>query len=352
MVGAVSGTPGTNPTLWQYVVTQSNGLNVSIVGTGTENGINYIDYRFNGITVASPGAIVFAIDATAASTGQIWTNSIYWKLVGGTTTGIVNWLLGIIENTSGGGAFVGGAFYGQTAPTSASLVTQRPAATRTLSGGATVGQVQFAMNINVSGKTAIDFTIRLGMPQMEQGSFVTSVIPTTASTVTRSADRASMEGTNFSSWYNQSEGSIVTTYQKNSSFSYNFGVFSLTSSLSNRLNVIDFFPSSFTIYYNGNPQVYEFGGPSNITTKSKSAFSFSTNKFFKCTDGTFYLSNMAGTGVVINSGNLTSGIKIPTVNTLVLGPYWGGVQPLNGTIARFTYYPRALKPNQLQYLTQ
>jgi hypothetical protein len=202
-----------------------------------------------------------------------------------------------------------------------------------------------ALVANVSGRTVIDFTIRLGMPQMEQGSFVTSVIPTTASTVTRSADRASMEGTNFSSWYNQSEGSIVTTYQKNSTVSgYNFGVFSLTSSLSNRLNVIDFFPSSFTIYYNGNPQVYEFGGPSNITAKSKSAFSFATNKFFKCTDGTFYST--------ANAYPIASGIKIPTVNTLVLGPYWGGVQPLNGTIARFTYYPRALKPNQLQYLTQ
>jgi hypothetical protein len=181
--------------------------------------------------------------------------------------------------------------------------------------------------------------------QLEQGSFPTSYIPTTASTVTRSADRASMEGTNFSSWYNQSEGSIVTTFQKNSTVSgYNFGVFSLTSSLSNRLNVIDFFPSSFTIYYNGNPQVYEFGGPFNITTKSKSAFSFATNKFFKCTDGTFYST--------ANAYPIASGIKIPTVNTLVLGPYWGGVQPLNGTISRLTYYPRALKPNQLQYLTQ
>jgi hypothetical protein len=180
--------------------------------------------------------------------------------------------------------------------------------------------------------------------QLEQGAFPTSYIPTTASIVTRSADRASMGGTNFSSWYNQSEGSIVTTYQKNSSVSgYNFGVFSLTSSLSNRLNVIDFFPSAFTIYCNGNPEVYEFGGPFNITTKSKSAFSFATNKFFKCTDGTFYLTSLAYP--------IASGIKIPTVNTLVLGPYWGGVQPLNGTISRLTYYPRALKPNQLQFLT-
>jgi hypothetical protein len=212
--------------------------------------------------------------------------------------------------------------------------------------------LQNAIWLTNFGSTTTTNGVYMWGPQLEAGAFPTSYIPTTASTVTRSADRASMEGTNFSSWYNQSEGSIVTTYQKNSSFSYNFGVFSLTSSLSNRLNVIDFFPSSFTIYYNGNPQVYEFGGPFNITTKTKSAFSFATNKFFKCTDGTFYLSNMAGTGVVINSGNLTSGIKIPTVNTLVLGPYWGGVQPLNGTIKKLAYYPKALSPAELQYLTQ
>jgi hypothetical protein len=44
--------------------------------------------------------------------------------------------------------------------------------------------------------------------QLETGAFPTSYIPTTASTVTRSADLASMTGTNFSSWYNQSEGTF------------------------------------------------------------------------------------------------------------------------------------------------
>jgi hypothetical protein len=46
--------------------------------------------------------------------------------------------------------------------------------------------------------------------QVEEGSFPTSYIPTTTSTVTRSPDIATIEGTNFSSWYNQSEGTIFT----------------------------------------------------------------------------------------------------------------------------------------------
>jgi hypothetical protein len=45
--------------------------------------------------------------------------------------------------------------------------------------------------------------------QFEAGAFATSYIPTVASTVTRNADVATMTGTNFSSWYNQSEGTFV-----------------------------------------------------------------------------------------------------------------------------------------------
>ena len=46
--------------------------------------------------------------------------------------------------------------------------------------------------------------------QLEEGAFPTSYIPTTSSTVTRAADAASMTGSNFSSWYNQSEGTIYS----------------------------------------------------------------------------------------------------------------------------------------------
>jgi len=47
--------------------------------------------------------------------------------------------------------------------------------------------------------------------QLEAGAFATSYIPTVASQVTRTADTATMTGTNFSSWYNASEGAFVAS---------------------------------------------------------------------------------------------------------------------------------------------
>lgn len=48
--------------------------------------------------------------------------------------------------------------------------------------------------------------------QVEAGTFPTSYIPTSGSTVTRSQDIAQITGDNFNSWYNQSEGTLYYQY--------------------------------------------------------------------------------------------------------------------------------------------
>ena len=47
--------------------------------------------------------------------------------------------------------------------------------------------------------------------QLEAGAFATSYIPTTTATATRNADVATMTGTNFSTWYNPSQGTLVAS---------------------------------------------------------------------------------------------------------------------------------------------
>lgn len=51
-LGAAAGTPGAMPINWS-VAGLLNGITRSIVGTGTENGIPYVDIRFAGTATSS-----------------------------------------------------------------------------------------------------------------------------------------------------------------------------------------------------------------------------------------------------------------------------------------------------------
>ena len=64
-------------------------------------------------------------------------------------------------------------------------------------------------------------SIYLWGAQLEVGSFPTSYIPTTGATATRAADVASISGSNFSSWYNATQGSIFVEPVFSNTVSYN-----------------------------------------------------------------------------------------------------------------------------------
>ena len=59
-----------------------------------------------------------------------------------------------------------------------------------------------------AGVLTLTVTGTVQFAQLETGAFVTSFIPTAATAVTRNADVATMTGTNFSDWYNATEGSF------------------------------------------------------------------------------------------------------------------------------------------------
>src|SRR5690349_16415352 len=85
--GAAVGTPGVPPTNWQVI---SQTITSSIVGWGTENGIDYVDIRLVGNT-ASLDHINIYFESTgqiAATQGQTWACSSFIKLVSGSMSGL------------------------------------------------------------------------------------------------------------------------------------------------------------------------------------------------------------------------------------------------------------------------
>jgi hypothetical protein len=149
---------------------------------------------------------------------------------------------------------------------------------------------------------------------------------------------ASITGTNFSSWWNSSEGAIVTVADN---FPINAGYRKVWE-----FHTGSHIPSGPTLYASGSTS-FQSPVAGNYTNssinfsgiKTKTAFTFTTNAF------------IAGSGDGSDTQTNTSGLD-PNTNQVNLGRARGaGGEMLNGTIARITYYPVRLPDAQLQTIT-
>lgn len=340
-VGAVAGTPGTLPTNWSSTL---SGLTQTVVGTGIEDGINYIDIRLNGTTTGTSAGIRFeTTTGIAVASGQTWTVSTFGRLVGGSAANITNFAVGISGLTAGGVATTDTGSSSMTAViNSASIARTRTARALTYADATTAfARVQFIVSFVVG--VAIDATLRIGLPQMEQGAFATSVIPTTGATATRAGDTTTVTGANFSSWYNQSEGALNVQYVME-------GVKSLGAQRIAQIddgtetNRIGLFLTSAN-----NPQAtvaIPVGNQGNVTTTavitantmSKQAFAYKLNDF-----------NIGCNGVV---GTTDTSVDIPAALTAMrFAAPVASAATSNMWLQRVIYYPRRLSNAELQVIT-
>lgn len=321
MVGAVAGTPGTLPTNWTNILlSATQTLSNVTLATG---GINTIDWRISGTTSGS-GSVLVQFDLPSVAVGQTWTESVFLALVGGTLSNVSQ--IRLYNQEYNGGSFLQTDF-GSDIKASLTSSVQRFSLTNTLDQ-ATVNTVRTGLAITVTGAVALNLTLRVGLPQMEQGVFATSPILTSTVAVTRSADSASMTGTNFSSWYNQTGGAFVAEARTINSSANRF-VFDATGA--DTTNAVSHYVTATTNTFSnevttgGVLQGVVFGGTMTPGTSWKGAMAFGTNDIRAAANGA-------------SIGTPDTAATLPTVDRFTIGRRMGGSFCLNGHVRRIRFY--------------
>jgi hypothetical protein len=297
------------------------------------------------IDTSTPAEHYFSQDCST-TTNQAYTQVIFAKAGTAPSFRIMVVAIGSSSITSQiiftqtAGVFVASAITGLI--TSATVVAvnngwYRCAVTYTLNGTVTTHQMRIYPYLSgIYAGTGLG-TYFWGA-QLEAGAFATSYIPTTTATTTRAADVASITGSNFSSWYNQTEGTVFAeTQQIGSILGYPMALSDGTDN-----NRIAQFRSATTL---GN-RITRSGistNPSNITIADlvslRSVIAARAGNATAAANGTLGVTEATPT-------------VLPTVDRFFIGLGALGTLPINGTIKRVTYWPVRLANPTLVSITQ
>jgi len=193
------------------------------------------------------------------------------------------------------------------------------------------------------GSTTGDGTsgIYLWGAQLETGAFPTSYIPTTTAAVTRSADVASITGTNFSSWYRQDEGTLYGEIQTRLNITQTIA--SVTEGA---------FTSNFRLRKNSSNQyvgVLRDGDTRDISITPSPALI--ENQIIKVAVAVKQ-NDCAATGGGQAVGTQATYTFASMVNISIGGSSGLGDGLVNAPIRRLTYWPTRLSNETLQTITQ
>jgi hypothetical protein len=208
----------------------------------------------------------------------------------------------------------------------------------------TTGLLSIVPNTDAGGVNSVvgDGTsgIYIWGAQLETGAFPTSYIPTTNSTVTRTADLARIEGKVFQDFFNPSEGTTVIQIQNYniSNTSTSLLSYSGTTVPNNSMNYfrqLDAQPVGQIIFNGTLPMNIGLGAVWTDSSLQKHAFFYQKDN-----------SGIANRSLV----SLDTSVDIPVVERMIIG---STVQTNNKfTLSQLTYYPRRLTNAQLINLTK
>jgi hypothetical protein len=148
-----------------------------------------------------------------------------------------------------------------------------------------------------------------------------------------------MTGTNFSNWYNASEGTFIASASVLNTGSRR-GVYTASDGTNNNriyLNTATGGAASHFIATPAGTQADVVIGSIAINTVFRDAFAYSENNASAALDGVL--------------GTTDTAVILPSVNQFRLGARGDNNIPLNGHLRNITYYPIRLTTDQLQALT-
>jgi hypothetical protein len=173
--------------------------------------------------------------------------------------------------------------------------------------------------------------------QLEAGAFATSYIPTTTTALTRNADVASMTGTNFSSWYNASEGTLYVDAARGADVDSTIATIAVGATTADRIQIHSATASEYRVTYRTGNVEQAALVMSSSTNAPKIAATIKTNDLAASING--------GAAVTDTSATLA------TYDTLYIGARSDSAIYWNGAIRRIAYYPVRATNAQLQALT-
>jgi len=224
---------------------------------------------------------------------------------------------------------VGNGWYRVTSTATAAATISAAVSVFPIIGGSTTGAGDGYSGIYIWGA------------QLEAGAFVTSYIPTVASQVTRAADAASMTGTNFSSWYNATEGTWFADFTPpTSDYLANKNLFLASDGTTSNFNGLRYVTSGsrpgLGVTTAGTTQASIATTAMVANTAYKMAGAYKLNDFAVSRNGAAVVTDASGT--------------IPTVTQAEIGML-AGTSFGSQTIKKLAYYPIRITNAQLQALT-
>ena len=222
----------------------------------------------------------------------------------------------------------------------------------TSTGGAEYFYIYFgdsdgSVNVTSSGQNGI---LMWGL-QIEKGSFPTSYIPTEATTATRGADQTYIDGQDFLDFYNQTEGTVISSH-----------------------SILDHIPSTHNLYtYQISPTGATAYAPLRLLDKNGS-YGNSLTAASVYNNSTIFLVQPSGSPATVAGRKMLTAVSIKkddydasfngedvqsdssgdlyTADHISIGYYKPSPQAyLNGHIQRLIYYPTKLSNSQLKTLT-